>query len=53
MNLVNSKTLIQSNFILNLNNYHKTSILKKIGAKKVYWVINKEKSGDPFYTLKR
>ncbi len=30
-----------------------TSILKKIGAKKVYWVINKEKSGDPFYTLKR
>jgi len=26
MNLVNSKTLIQSNFILNLNNYHKNFI---------------------------
>jgi hypothetical protein len=26
--------------------------LNKIGAKKVYWVINKEKSDDPFNTLK-
>jgi len=27
--------------------------LKKIGAKKVKNGINKEKSGDPFYALKR
>jgi hypothetical protein len=27
--------------------------LEKIGAKKVKNGINKEKSGDPFYTLKR
>ena len=34
MNLVNSKTLIQSNFILNLNNYHKNFNLEKNRCKK-------------------
>jgi len=38
--------------ILDIENIQ-TSILKKIGAKKVKNGINKEKSGDPFYTLKR
>jgi len=38
---------------LNQVNRNPTSILKKIGAKKVKNGINKEKSGDPFYTLKR
>jgi len=37
----------------NFQQEYRSSILKKIGAKKVKNGINKEKSGDPFYTLKR
>ena len=47
------KLIVYSDLQSFARQYNKSSILKKIGAKKVYWVINKEKSGDPFYTLKR